>query len=129
MAVGFAAATANSILNLLCRAATYTPPAAFWVKLHIGDPGAAGTSNAAVETTRKQATFGTNASGGAIANTVALLWTAVAASEDFTHFSVWDASTAGVFQFSGTVTANAMTVGDNCDVAIGALTASIPVAS
>jgi len=53
MATGFAAAVAASILNGLCRATNWTAPTEFWVKLHTGDPGAAGTSNAAGETTRK----------------------------------------------------------------------------
>lgn len=119
MTVGLAAATANSILNALCRNAAWTQPSAVWIKLHTGDPGAAGTSNAATETTRKQGTFGTNASGGAISNTVAISWTAVAGTEDFTHFSAWDASTAGTFLFSGTITANAMTAGDDFNVPIG----------
>lgn len=129
MAVGFAPATANSILNLMFRGTAWTPPAAVWVKLHTGDPGAAGTANAATETTRKQGTFATNASGGSISNTAALSWTAVAGSEDYTHFSLWDASTGGTFLLSGTVTANPLTAGDNFDAAIGALVATIPVAS
>ncbi len=129
MTVGFAPATANALLNALCRGSAYTPPAAIWVKLHVGDPGAAGTSNPATETTRKQATFGTNAAGGAIANTAPMTWTSVAGSEDYTHFTAWDSSSGGTFQFSGTVTANPVTASDDFVAGVGALTASIPVAS
>ena len=128
MALGLSAANANAVLNALCRATAFTGPAALWVKLHVGDPGT-GSSNAAGHTTRIQATFGTAASGGAISNTAALSWTNVSTAEDYTHFSVWDASTAGNFQFSGTITANAMQVGDTFQVAIGGLIVTLPVAA
>jgi hypothetical protein len=74
MATGFAASVSNDVLDALCLNGSLStlPLAALWIKLHTGDPGAAGTANAATNTTRKQATFGTPASGGAIANTVAL---------------------------------------------------------
>lgn len=129
MAVGLAAATANAILNALCRSTAWTEPDENWVQLHTGDPGAAGTANVATETDRIQATFGTNASGGAISNTAALTWTGVADSEDYTHFSVWTASTAGTFLYSGTVTANAVTTGDDFVIPIGDLDVSLAVAS
>lgn len=129
MAEGLAPGVANAFLNALTRAADYTAPTAFWVKLHVGAPGSAGTANAATETTRKQGTFGSAASGGAISNTVALSWTSVAGTEDFTHFTAWDASTAGTFLFSGTVTANAVTAGDDFAVAIGDLDVGLVVAS
>jgi len=130
MAVGLAAATANAILNALCRSTAWTEPAEVWIKLHVGDPGSAGTSNAATETDRVQATFGTNASGGAISNTVAISWTSVAGTEDFTHYSAWDASTSGNFLWSGTMTANSVTAGDNFEIPIGDLDVTLtPVAS
>lgn len=129
MAVGLAEATANAILNALCKSAAWTEPEAVWVQLHTGDPGAAGTSNAATETTRKQATFGTDADGGATSNTAALEWTDVAGSETYTHYSAWDASTSGNFLFSGTVTANAVTAGDTFRIAVGDLDVSLTTAS
>lgn len=129
MAVGFAPTTANAILDALCRGVAWTQPSQVWVKLHVGDPGVAGTSNPAGNTTRKQATFGSAASGGAIANTVALTWSGVSNSETYSRFSVWDASVAGTFLFSGTVTASAVTAGDDFTAAIGAFTASLAVAS
>ena len=129
MAVGLAPATANAILNALCRSTAWTEPDENWVQLHVGDPGAAGTSNVATETDRIQATFGTNASGGAISNTAALTWTGVAGSEDYTHFSVWTASTAGTFLYSGTVTANAVTASDDFVIPIGDIDVSLAVAS
>lgn len=121
MAEGWATAAANSALDTLLAAHT-------WIKLHTGAPGANGTSNAATETTRKQATWA-SASGGASSNTGALSWTNVAGTEDYTHFTAWTASTAGSFGFSGTVTANSVTAGDSFTLPIGDLDVSLPVAS
>jgi hypothetical protein len=133
MATGFAPATANSILNLLCRGTAWTPPAGVYIQLHVGDPGAAGTANAAVETDRSQAVFGTNAANSAgsstISNTATATWTGVGGTEDYTHYSAWSASTSGTFLFSGTVTANAVTIGDNFTIPIGDLDLAVPTAS
>lgn len=87
----------NKMLDALTGRTTYTANAAFYVKLHTGDPGAAGTSNAATETTRQAATFGSAAASGAISNTVAMSWTGLAATETISHVSFWTASTAGTF--------------------------------
>lgn len=121
MATGLGSAGANTALDALTAAYP-------WVKLHVGDPGAAGTSNAATETTRKQATFSA-ASSGATSNTGALTWTSVAGTEDFTHFTLWTASTAGTFGASGTITANAVTAGDTFTIAVGDLDLSLTLAS
>lgn len=91
-----------------------------WVKLHVGDPGEDGTANAAGETTRKEMTAGA-AAAGATSNDNALTWTNVSTSEDYTHFSLWDASTAGNCLWSGTVTANPVTAGDTFTIAVGDL--------
>lgn len=122
MADGFGTAGAGTALDALVAAYS-------WVKLHVGAPGAAATSNAATETTRKQATWAATGSDGITENTNALTWTNIAGSEDATDFSVWTASSAGTFGFSGTITANAYTAGDTYSVAIGALTASVTLAS
>lgn len=111
----------NAALDSLL--ATYS-----WVKLHIGAPGANGTANPAVETTRKQGTW-TAAASGAASNSNLLSWTTVAASEDYTFFTVWTASTAGTFGFSGTITANAVTTGDTFQIAINDLDVSLTLAS
>lgn len=128
MAVGLAAATANALLDALGNATNYTADAQVWIQLHIGDPGAAGTSNTATETTRKQASFAA-ASGGSMASDAALTWTNISGSQDATHFTAWSASSAGTFRFSGTVTANAYTAGDTFNVASGALTVSFSTAA
>jgi hypothetical protein len=122
MATGMSAAAANGAVDTWLGAYT-------WVKLYVGDPGASGASNAATETTRKQATWAAS-SGGASSNTGALTWTAVAGTEDFTHFGIWTASTAGTFGGSGTITANAVVAGDTFTIAIGDLDIALaPVAA
>jgi uncharacterized membrane protein YgdD (TMEM256/DUF423 family) len=102
------------------NADSYAGPANIWIKLHIGDPGAAGASNAATNTDRQEAVFGA-ASSGAITTTGAITWTSVPASEDYTHFSAWSASSAGTFLFSGTITANAVTASDTFVIPAGDL--------
>jgi hypothetical protein len=121
MAEGFSTAAANAVLNT--QGSTYS-----WIKLHVGAPGANGTSNAATETTRKQATWG-SASGASMTTTADLVWTGVAGSEDFTHYSEWSASSGGTFGGSGVITANAVTSGDTFTIPAGSLVQTIPVAS
>lgn len=130
MAVGLASGIANSILDALCRSVTWTEPAAFYVKLHLGDPGSAGTSNAATETTRKAVTFSA-ASAGAITNSADIDWTAVAATETVTHISFWDASTAGTFLGSDALNASAsLSSGGDFTIAAGDLDISLtPIAA
>lgn len=79
------------------------------IRLHSGDPGAAGTANA-LGAGLSAATFGA-ASGAARALSAQVNVTGLAASQSVTHFSVW--KTAGaIFRgsaaiASGDVTANA----------------------
>ena len=130
MAVGLAPAEAAKILDALANQTNYTAPTALWIKLHVGDPGAAGTANPATETTRKDATTAfAAATAGTVTTTSALTWTAVAGTEDYTHYSVWSASTAGTFYWSGTITANAVTAGDTFTLPIGDIDLSISTAS
>ena len=117
MAVGMSTTEANEALDAWL--ATYT-----WIKLHIGDPGAAGAGNPALNTTRQQATWGTAASG-LKSNTNVIEWTSVPNAEDYTHLSFWTASTAGTFGGSGTITANPVTVGDTFRIAVGDLDVNV----
>jgi hypothetical protein len=96
MATGLSAANlANKWLDMLGGTA-FTAPAAFWVKLHVGDPGAAGTANPSAVTTRKQVTWSA-ASGGSKSQTSAPSSWAMTTTETITHVSFWDASVAGNF--------------------------------
>jgi hypothetical protein len=127
MATGLSAYLANSFLNALGNATAYSV-ATPYIKLHVGDPGVNGTTNPAVETTRKSVSFAA-AANGAIASDADISWTNIAGSEDSTHFTAWDNLTAGNFLFSGTITGNPYTAGDTYTIASGSLTASLTVAS
>ena len=119
MTVGLASATANAILDALCRSVAWSEPAAFYIKLHTGDPGSAGTANAATETTRKAATFSA-ASAGAITTSTDTVWTNVAATETYSHVSWWDASSGGNFVGSDDLAvARSVTAGDTFTIAAG----------
>jgi hypothetical protein len=92
-----------------------------YVKLHIGDPGEAGTANAAAETTRKAASFAA-ASGGAITTDADLTWTNVSTTETYSHISLWDAVTAGNCLWVGPLAAaKAVTAGDTFTIPTGDL--------
>lgn len=130
MAVGFSPAYANAILNSVFNGAGFTAPTELWAKLHTGDPGAAGTANPATETTRKEVTTAFAApSGGVVLSDEAVTWTSVPAAEDFTHISIWTDETAGDFVVSGTITANAMGIGDTFVLPIADISASITTAA
>ena len=69
MTAGLSATQAAAILNIY-RATNITAPASVWLKVHTGDPGSAGTSNASAETTRKQLTFAAPSAGSSAASAV-----------------------------------------------------------
>ena len=130
MAVGLASGVANSLLDAICNATNYTAPTGFYVKLHLGDPGAAGAGNPAVETTRQSASMAA-ASGGAITNDAAVTWTNVSTSETYSHVSFWSAAAAGTFLGSDDLAvARAVTAGDTFTIATGDLDLSFtPIAA
>lgn len=116
---------ANAALNALCRNVAWTQPAAFYVKLHIGDPGSAGASNAAGNTTRQSATFSA-ASAGSLTTSADVAWTNVSTAETYSHVSFWDASTNGTFLGSGALTASKLVAaGDNFTIVAGSLTVAL----
>jgi len=121
MATGIAVGVANAILDALCRSVPWSEPDGFFVKLHLGDPGAAGASNPAAETTRIGATFSA-ASGGAITNSAAITWPSVSNDETISHVSFWSAVVAGTFLGSDALdTPRAVTTGDDFEIAVGDL--------
>jgi hypothetical protein len=127
MATGISAYLANAWLDALGNATAFSVTTAY-VKLHVGEPGSAGTSNAATETTRKAVSFSA-ASAGALASDADVTWTNIAGSQDATHFTAWDNLSAGNFLFSGTITGNAYTAGDTYTISSAGLTVSLTVAS
>lgn len=116
----FSDAVKNKMLDAVAGRATYTAEAAYYLKLHIGSPGAAGTTNAAGETTRQAVTFGAGAASGAISNTAQVQWTNLSTSETLTHVSAWSASVAGTFLGADDLPASKIvTAGDTLTIAIG----------
>jgi hypothetical protein len=116
----------NKMLDALVGRAAYSANAAFYVKLHIGDPGAAGTTNAAANTTRQAVTFGSAAATGAISNTAAVEWTSVPNTETYSHVSFWTASSAGTFLGSDDLSSTAaVTAGDTFRIPVGDLDLTI----
>lgn len=101
---------------------SYTAPSAVYVKLHTGDPGEAGTSNAAGETTRQAITFGA-ASNGVITSSTLAEWTNVSTTETYSHISLWDASSAGNCLCVGALSASkSVTNGDTFQLPSGQVT-------
>jgi hypothetical protein len=84
----------------------WTMPTNVYVKLHLGDPGEA------------------TAASGAIATSSTIEWTNVSTTETYTHWSLWDASTAGNALWTGALSASAaVTAGDTFQIT--ALTLSL----
>jgi hypothetical protein len=124
-AVGIASASANSILDALAKGTDYPGNATVFVKLHTGDPGAAGTSNAAGNTTRQQATFASS-SGGANATNADVVWLSVSTAETYSHVSFWTAVSAGTFLGSSALTASkTVAIGDTFTIPSGSLTMAL----
>ncbi len=130
MTVGLASGVANAFLDALGNATNYTAPTGFFVKLHLGDPGAAGAGNPAANTTRQSASMAA-ASGGAITNDTAVTWTSVSNTETYSHVSFWSAVSAGTFLGSDDLAVpRAVTAGDTFTIAIGDLDLSFtPIAA
>lgn len=116
MTVGQSATHINAILNVL-RGTAYTGVTPY-LKIHTGDPGAAGTANASAETSRKALTFAAPSANAVTSSTVS--WTAWAqGNETISHYSIWDASTAGNFLISGAFSASkAVSSGDTLNASV-----------
>lgn len=107
MTVGLHAANlANEWLDMLANSA-FTEKANTYVKLHTGDPGSAGTSNASANTTRVVIAWSAASGGSKSITTTLPAWTSWASgSETISHISIWDNLTAGNFLYSVTLTAS-----------------------
>jgi hypothetical protein len=126
-------AKANAVLN----AALYAP-ATPYVMLHVGDPGAAGPANEAQKPSeagdidRKAATFGEAAAGTGeqVSTTTADIdWSGaeIATGQEITHFSIWDAETAGDCLFIAAVDTPKTTGSDGVTIATGDLEVALGV--
>jgi hypothetical protein len=117
----------NKLIAHTYGGAAFTQPTAWWVKLHTGDPGEAGTSNAAAETTRKQVTSWTVSTNTATSAS-SVSWTSYPATETVTHVSVWDASSAGNCLGSGAVSPTVSMTGpgsNTLSIASGGITIAL----
>lgn len=116
MTVGQSSSHINAILNVL-RGTSYTGVTPY-LKLHTADPGASAATAASSETSRKALTFAAPSGGSTVSSAVS--WTSwSASSETITHYSIWDASTAGNFLISGAfTTSKAVSTGDTLNATI-----------
>lgn len=118
MADGLSAANlANKWLGMLGGNA-FTAPAATYVALHTGGPGAAGTANGSSTATRMAVTWGA-ASAGSISESNTPTWSSWAGTngEVVSDISLWDALTLGNFLFSAQLSSSVtMNTGDTLQV-------------
>ncbi len=127
MATGLSSYLANSFMDSLGNASSFAVSTVY-IQLHTANPGSAGTSSIALETSRSTASFASSSSGQ-ITSDADVSWVAITGSETVLFFTAWDASTSGNFLFSGSVTANPYTAGDTFTITSGSLTASLTLAS
>ena len=110
------------LLDHVTGRASFTMPTNVYIKLHTGDAGEAGTSSAATEATRKVVAWAAAASGS-IASSATLEWTNVSTTETYSHWSMWDAITAGNCLWTGALSASAaVTAGDTFQITTLTLT-------
>ena len=111
------------ILEHITGKTAYSMPATVYIKLHTADPGEDCTTAAASNTDRQSVAWASAASGS-IAASAAISWTNVSATETYTHWSMWDASTAGNPLWNGALSSSAaVTAGDTFQIT--ALTLSL----
>ena len=104
------------ILDHTTGRASWTMPSTVYIKLHTGDAGEDGTTNAAANTTRKLASWSA-ASSGSIATSATLEWTNVSNTETYSHWSAWDSLTTGNCLWTGALSSSAaVTAGDTFQI-------------
>lgn len=127
MALGDSPANARAILDATVAAYPF-------VQRHTGDPGPAGTANVSASSTRKDSTglWAASSTVGATsskATNASITWANESAAEDHTHVTLWSLASGGAFGRSGTITANAVGIGDDFVAASGAIVLTQPNAS
>ena len=114
------------LLDHVTGVGAYTAPATIYVKLHLGDPGEAGTGSPAVETTRQASSWTGPAAAGAISTDADITWTSVSTTETYSHVSLWDNVSAGNCLGAGALAASkAVTAGDTFTISSGDLTLTL----
>lgn len=128
MTVGVAASRANSMLSVLNNTAD-SAIASVTLKLHIGDPGAAGTGNPSGHTSASTAVVWSAASGGSISRSsggVFATISGVSTTDTISHISLWNSST---FLWSVPLSANKV-ISNGDSLTVSTLTISFtPIAA
>ena len=127
MALGMSQYLANNVFDAICNATSFSV-ATPYIQLHTADPGSAGTTAVATENTRKLVSFSA-AAAGVITSDAAVDWTAVAGTETYSHYSMFDAATVGNFLWSDTMTASGVTALDDFQIPIGDIDLAINLAA
>ena len=103
----------------------FTAPTGTWIQLHTADPTDVGTTAVASNNTRKALTWSaavTPAGTKAITSTLPS-WTSVPAAETYSHWTIWDASSAGNCLWTGALTSSAtVAIGDTFSISALTLT-------
>ena len=96
----------------------FTAPAGTWLQLHTADPTDAGTTSVASNSTRQSASWAAASNpAGTKATSATVTWTSVPAAETYSHWSLWDASTAGNCLWTGALASNAtVAIGDTFQI-------------
>ena len=89
----------QDLLELILLGAPFTPPSAFWVSLHTGDPGNDGSSE--IATAREQVSFaGPVTIDNAIQSSNEVSFASTTGG-NISHLGLWDAQTGGKFLYGG----------------------------
>lgn len=110
----------NAVLNHVFRNTALTSPTTVYLQLHTADPTDVGTTGVSTITgNRPSITFGAP-SGGVITQSGTTSWATVAGAglpETISHYSIWDANTAGNCLATGAMAASkSVSAGDDVDV-------------
>lgn len=122
MSDGVSTTYANTMLTSLTAASLY-------IKLHTGDPGAAGTANPSSVTTRENVTWGAPTSGITTASNQPA-WSSWSGTngEIVTDLSFWTASSGGTFATSMNLT-SPVTMDTGNSITLTTISIRIPTAS
>lgn len=107
MTAGWNPAVVDAVLDSVFSGAAWSPPAASWIQLHTGDPGAAGTSSISSYPTRTVLAWASAASASKALSapvTITASWPGTN-NEAITHVSYWDSASGGTFIVSDQLTA------------------------
>jgi len=103
---------------------SWTMPTNLYVQLHTAEPDEDGLGDEALNTDRKVLTWATASSGSiATTGTPSAEWTSIADAETYTHWSLWDAASAGNCVWYGALSSSAsVAIGDTFQITTLTLT-------